>query len=96
MSLALIAQAPIHQYRRRLGAPAGNWDAEHLAKSYSSGLEGDVRVVDGQTILVPYYNAKDAELLERSYADLPTKLKAEKIDPRVPWLYNFQLDFRFR
>jgi Transposase DDE domain len=96
MSLALIAQAAIHQFRRRLGAPAGNWDAEHLAKSYFSGLEGDVRVVDGQTILVTYYNAKDAELLERSYTDLPGKLKAEKIDPRVPWLYNFQLDFRFR
>jgi len=96
MSLALIAQAAIHQFRKRVGAPAQSWDAEHLAKSYFSGLEGDVRVVDGDTILVTYYNAKDAALLNKSYADMPRKLRAERIDPRIPWLYNFQLDFRFR
>ena len=22
--------------------------------------------------------------------------RAEKVDPRVPWLYGFELDFRFR
>jgi hypothetical protein len=96
MSLALIAQAAIHQLRQRIGPPARNWDASHLAQAYFSGLEGDVRVVDGETILVTYYNAADAELLAQSYADLPRKLKAEGIDPRVPWLYNFQLDFCFR
>ena len=96
MSLALIAQAAIHQLRNRVGLSAQGWDAEHLAKSYLSGLEGDVRVKDGDTILVTYYNAKDAELLEQSYADLPRKLKADNIDPRIPWLYNFRLDFCFR
>jgi hypothetical protein len=96
MSLALIAQAAIHEFRKRLGPPAQSWDAEHLAKSFFSGLEGDVRVVDGDTILVTYYNAKDAKLLEQSYADMPRKLRAEGTDPHIPWLYNFQLDFRFR
>jgi Transposase DDE domain len=96
MSLALIAQAAIHQFRKRVGPPAQSWDAEHLAKSYFAGLEGDVRVMDGQTILVTYYNAKDAELLKRSYADLPGKLKADGTDPHIPWLYNFQIDFCFR
>lgn len=96
MSLALIAQAAIHQFRKRVGPPAQDWDAEHLAKSYFSGLEGDVRVVDGDTILVTYYNVNDAALLQKSYADMPRKLRAERIDPRIPWLYNFKLDFRFR
>jgi len=27
---------------------------------------------------------------------LPAKLRAEKIDPRVPWLYGFMVDYRFR
>jgi len=27
---------------------------------------------------------------------LPQILEREKIDPRIPWLYNFKLDFRFR
>jgi hypothetical protein len=96
MSLALIAQAAIHQFRKRIGPPAQGWDAEHLAKSYFSGLEGDVRVVDGDTIQVTYYNAKDAGLLEQTYADMPRRLRAEGTDPHIPWLYDFQLDFRFR
>jgi len=28
--------------------------------------------------------------------NLPEKLAAERVDPRVPWLFNFKLDFRFR
>jgi hypothetical protein len=32
MTLALVAQAVIHQFRQRLGDPYGSWDAEHLAK----------------------------------------------------------------
>jgi hypothetical protein len=27
---------------------------------------------------------------------LPQILEREKVDPRIPWLYNFKLDFRFR
>jgi hypothetical protein len=96
MTMALIAQAAIHQFRERLGPPAQTWDAKHLAKSYFQGLEGDVRVVGGDTIQVTYYNAPDPERLREHYEGLPAKLKAQKIDPRIPWLYGFKLDFRFR
>jgi Transposase DDE domain len=96
MSLALIAQAVIHQFRKRIGPPVRSWDTEHLAKSYFAGLQGDVRVKDGETILVTYYNANDPELLAQCYADLPRKLEADNTDPRIPWLYNFKLDFCFR
>jgi hypothetical protein len=95
MTMALIAQTAIDRLRKRLGPPAASWDAEHLAKSYFTGLEGDVRV-EGSTITVTYYNATDADKLREHYENLPAKLKADKIDPRVPWLYGFELDFRFR
>ena len=95
MTMALIAQAAIERFRRRLGPPAAKWDARHMATAYFEGLEGDVRV-DGKTVIVTYYNAPDADKLKAHYVDLPAKLKAEKIDPRVPWLYEFELDFRFR
>ncbi len=95
MSLALVAQALLHQFRQRLGMPYGSWDAVHLARSVFSGLEGDVRVQQ-DTILVTYYNAPNATLLQHHYQDLPKKLQAQNIDPRVPWLYNFKLDFRFK
>ena len=48
------------------------------------------------TILVTLYNAPDAERLRPHYENLPRILLQQNIDPRVPWLYNFKLDFRFK
>jgi Transposase DDE domain len=95
MTMALVAQAAIDQLRKRLAPPAVDWDSEHLAKAYLTGLEGDVRV-DAGTIIVTYYNAPDADKLRTHYENLPAKLRSQKIDPRIPWLYGFELDFRFR
>lgn len=95
MTLALIAQTALHQLRRRLGEPLSTWDASHMAKSLLGGLEGDVRVHD-DTIVVTYYNAPNVERLREHYQGLPARLKSENIDPRIPWLYDFKLDFRFR
>ncbi len=95
MTMALVAQAAIDQFRKRLAPPTTNWDAKHMATAYFGGLEGDVRVQDN-TITVTYYNANEANKLREHYEGLPAKLRAEKVDPRVPWLYGFELDFRFR
>lgn len=95
MTMALLAQAVLHQLRSRLGEPFAGWDAKHLAKEVLQGLEGDVRVTT-DTILVTYYNAPNAECLRSQYEGLPAKLQADNVDPRVPWLYNYKLDFRFR
>ena len=93
MTMGLITQAAIHQLRRRLGAPYDHWDAAHLAKDLFHRLEGDVRVTH-DTIIVTYYNAPDD--LRAHYEDLPEKLAEANIEPTVPWLYNYRLDFRFR
>jgi hypothetical protein len=55
-----------------------------------------VRVVDGQNVQVTYYNAPDAARCKERYENLPARLKAAAVDPRIPWLYDFKLDFRFR
>ena len=95
MTMALMAQAAIHQLRTRLGDPVSNWDANHLAKDLFQGLDGDVRVTR-DTILVTYYNARNVELLREHYQGLPDKLVKDHIDPCIPWLYGYKLDFRFR
>ncbi len=95
MTMSLIAEAAIHQLRSRLGKPAADWDAEHLARNFFHGLEGDIRVTQ-DTVVVTYYDAPNTPLLRHHYEDLPTKMRAQGIDPRVPWLYDFLLDFRFR
>ncbi len=95
MTMALISQAVPQRLRRRLGEPYCEWDAGHLAKSLMAGLEGDVRV-SGNTIVVTYYNAPNVERLREHYEHLPERLSAEQTDPRIPWLYGYELDFRFR
>lgn len=95
MSLALIAQAATYQLKERLGEPFTQWNATHLAKSLFNGLDGDIRVKD-DTIIVTYYNSPNVPLLKKHYECLPQKLQSENIDPRIPWLYNFKLDFRFK
>jgi hypothetical protein len=95
MTMALLAQTVIHQLRNRLGPPFAAWDAKHLASAIFRGLDGDIRVAD-DTILVTYYNAPNREPLRAQYEHLPAKLRAEGLDPRIPWLFGLQLDFRFR
>lgn len=95
MTMALVAQAATHQLRERLGEPFSNWDALHFAQRVLNGLDGDVRVYD-DTILITYYNASDVGPLRSHLQDLPSKLANENIDPRIPWLYNFKLNFRFK
>jgi hypothetical protein len=93
MAMALIAEAAIHQLRKRLDLPTAQWDAAHMAKDFFRGLDGDIRVADN-TITVTYYNAPQA--LRAHYENLPEILAREKVSPCIPWLYNFKLDFRFR
>jgi hypothetical protein len=95
MTMALLAQAALHQLRCRLGDPFCTWDAAHLGKSLLAGLEGDVRIRD-DTVVVTYYNAPNAERLRMHYEQLPDRLEREHISPQIPWLYGFKLDFRFR
>jgi len=46
--------------------------------------------------VVTYYNATAADRLREHYEYLRAELRREKIDPRIPWLCGFELDFRFR
>ncbi len=95
MSMALIAQTVCDQLRKRLGLPFASWDARHFASAIFRGIDGDIRVSDN-TILVTLYNAPNPDLLKKHYENLPQMLEHENVDPRIPWLYNFKLDFRFR
>jgi hypothetical protein len=95
MTLALLAQGLIHQLRQRLGPPYQQWDSPHFARDLFTGLEGDLRVHQ-DTIVVTYYNAPNAAQWKQHFESLPKQLEQEKIDPRVPWLYNFKVDFRFK
>lgn len=94
-TMSLLAQAALHMLRQRIGGPVSSWDALHFANSVLRGLEGDVRVKN-DTIVVTYYNAPNSELLKKHYERLPEKLANEGVLAKIPWLYDFKLDFRFK
>jgi len=95
MTMALLAQAAIFMMRQRIGDPVAQWDSEHIAKDFFKGLEGDIRVKH-DTIIVTYYNVPNPELMKSNYENLPDKLSSEGIQPTIPWLYDFKLDFQFK
>lgn len=95
MSLALIAQAAAYQFRQKLPAPYKQWTAKTLADNIFHGIDGDLRVID-DTIVVTLYNVSEELNLKRHYENLPYILETEGVDPRVPWLYNLKVDFRFK
>ena len=95
MSLALLAQAATYELRKKLPKPYNRWNSKHLADAVFSKMDGDIKVKN-DTIIVTCYNAPKELNLQNNYQDLPSKLIAEGIDPRIPWLYDFKLDFRFK
>lgn len=46
--------------------------------------------------MVTLYNVPEVERFRSEYESLPRRLESEGVDPRMPWLYNLRLDFRFR
>ena len=95
MSLALLAQAATYQFRQKLPKPYNRWNSTHLADSVFTKIDGDIRTKD-DTIIVTCYNAPKELNLHKHYQNLPAKLTSEGINPKVPWLYNYKLDFRFK
>ena len=94
LALAMIAQAATYQLRAKLKKEYRKWDARHLATEILAWADGDVRVND-DTIIVTFYRAPQ-HLNPNDYINLPQILQSENINPRIPWLYGFKLDFRFK
>jgi hypothetical protein len=94
-SIALLAQAATHQLKCRLPKPYNQWTAAHTAQQVLTNMEGDVRVED-DTIIVTYYRDHERLGLRQHYQHLPQILQKEGINPKIPWLFDFKLDFRFK
>jgi len=95
MTAALVAQAATSQLKNRFAETVKSWNAKHFADAVLKGIDGDIKVAN-DTIIVTFYNAlpflEKCEQLE----NIPEKLEAENVDPRIPWLYDFKIDFRFK
>lgn len=94
LALAMMAQAANYQLRKKLKTTYRSWDAKHLAREVLAWADGDVRVKD-DTIIVTFYHPPN-HINHHEYMKLPKILEAENINPKIPWLFDFKLDFRFK
>lgn len=94
-SAALIAQAVCFELRQILPPPYKTWTAKHLAQTIFLGFDGDARV-NKDTIIITFYNVPEELGLKKHFENLPQKLQEQGICPKVPWLYDFMVDFRFK
>ena len=95
LSMGMIAQTVVYQFRQKVPLKMKNWTAESLAENVFSRIDGDIKVKN-DTIVATLYNAPNNEFFKEHYENLPQKLESEGVDPRIPWMYNFKLDFRFK
>lgn len=94
LAFAMIAQAAIYQLRNKLKGEYRKWNAEHLASEVLAWADGDIRVVDDTIVVTFYGSQKHIDI--RDYVNTPAILAKEGINPKIPWLYDFKLDFRFK
>jgi Transposase DDE domain len=94
-SLALIAQAAAHKLKTKLPQTYKTWTAEHTAREVLTNMEGDIRVVDDNIIVTCYRDHEKLNLKEK-FENLPQILEAERVNPRIPWLFDYKLNFRFK
>lgn len=94
-TLALIAQAATHQLKNKLPDTYKHWTAANTAQKVLTNMEGDVRVQD-DTIIVTYYRDHEKLKLRQHYENLPKILESEGVNPKIPWLFDYKLDFRFK
>lgn len=94
-TLALIAQAATYQLKQKLPAPYSQWSAASLSQKVLTNMEGDIRV-QGNKIIITYYKDHSKLNLEQHYADIGNRLRQEGVSPKIPWLFDFEIDFRFK
>ena len=94
LTMAMMAQAATYELRKNLTHDYKTWDARHLANEVLAWNDGDVRV-ENDTIIVTFYGPSPY-IKKEEYVDLPNKLLSQGVNPKIPWLYDFKLDFRFK
>jgi len=94
-NMALLAQAATYQLKSKLPEPYSKWTAKSLAEKVLTNMEGDIRVKDDK-IIITYYKDHEPLGLRNIYPNLEQQLDKEGFSNKIPWLFNFKLEFRFK
>ena len=67
----------------------------HIAWDRAATHNINIRVCRDM-LLVTFYNAPFDSSTADFYRHLPSALERINVDPRIPWLFDFKLAFRFK
>jgi len=94
LAMKLIAYNLISAFRANLGGEYVPMNAETIYEKFFKE-QALIKLRDDE-IKVTIYGHKYREVLEPLYYHLNSKLKEKGIDPKVPWLNNHTLKFKFK
>lgn len=94
-SLALLAQAATRQLKIKLPQPYSQWSAASLAEKVLTNMEGYIRVKDDK-IIVTYYRDHELLGLKNIYHNFNQQLENKGVSPKIPWLFDYKLEFLFK
>lgn len=94
-TIALIAQAATHQLKKKLPGEYNKWTAKTLAEKVLTNIDGDIRVAHDK-IIVTFYGDHKKLNLKQNYSEISKQLTQEGINPKIPWLLDYELEFRFK
>jgi len=75
--------------------PYKQWSAASLADKAFANMEGDIRVKH-DSIIVTLYKDYERLNIEDKYSHMSTILENEGISLKIPWLFDYKLEFRFK
>ncbi len=94
LSLRLAAFHAMDNFRNDLGAEHISKTPELIYRHFLDGVQGRVQL-RGDLITVSIYGFKYDKAVAPIFMNLESKLIRAGVDPRIPWLGNRRLEFKF-
>jgi hypothetical protein len=94
LSLRLLAFQALDNFRKDLGAAYRNKTPRLIHRELVDGVQGRMQL-RRDTIEVSIYGFEHQRDAAKALTDHDAKLEAKGVDPRIPWLGNRRLRFKF-
>ena len=94
-ALKLLAYNLFSAFRSDLGGSFARMQPETLYQNFLRHVQGKIQL-ENHEIVVTLYGHPHQQVLVPRFDSLKEKLEAKNIDPRVPWLNNYPVRFRFK
>ena len=94
LSLRLLAFQVFDNFRNDLGAPYNRKTAKIIHREFIDGVQGQIQL-KGDTIMIKIFGFEHEAAAASIFTNLENKLRSTNVDPRIPWLGNRKLAFKF-